>query len=150
MKGRTYKYMEDDPMYPFGFGMSYSEFSYGKAEVSSGVVSEESPVQLSVEVSNTGAVKSDEVVQLYVKDLKASVQVPNFQLAGVRRISLDPNETRKVTFQLSHNMFEMVNESGDRIVEPGDFKVFVGGSSPMKRSFELGAPKMAETMITVE
>ena len=150
MKGRTYKYMEDDPMYPFGFGMSYSEFSYGKAEVSSGVVSEESPVQLSVEVSNKGAVKSDEVVQLYVKDLKASVQVPNFQLAGVRRISLDPNETMKVTFQLSHNMFEMVNESGERIVEPGYFKVFVGGSSPMKRSFELGAPNMAETMITVE
>ena len=107
-------------------------------------------LSVTVNVTNSGKVQSEEVVQLYVSDLKASVDVPNFQLTTMKRISLNPGETKVVIFDLTPKAFEIVNNMGTRIIESGDFKIYVGGSSPMKRSFELGAPKMAESIITVK
>lgn len=150
MKGRTYKYMNVDPMYPFGFGLSYTTFTYGEAKVSSKRISKKDNLVVSVTVTNSGKVKSDEVVQLYVSDMVASVVVPNFQLANMKRITLEPGESTEVSFQLTPKTFEMVKNDGSRVIESGDFKIYVGGSSPMKRSFELGAPKMAEFIITVK
>lgn len=150
MKGRTYKYMNVDPMYPFGFGLSYTTFTYGEAKVSSKRISKKDNLVVSVTVTNSGKVKSDEVVQLYVSDMVASVVVPNFQLANMKRITLEPGESTEVSFQLTPKAFEIVKNDGSRVIESGDFKIYVGGSSPMKRSFELGAPKMAEFIITVE
>ncbi len=150
MKGRTYKYMNEDPLYPFGYGLSYTTFTYGEAKVSSNSISTKDNVSISVVVKNSGDMASDEVVQLYISDLEASVSVPNYQLQAVKRISLKPGESQKVTFEMTPKMFEIVDDDGNRIIEPGDFKVSVGGSSPMKRSFELGAPKMAEAVITVK
>lgn len=150
MKGRTYRYMEVDPMYPFGFGLTYASFSYSDAKISSKIISKKDEVTMSVKVTNTGKVKSDEVVQLYVSDLKASVVVPNFQLNNMKRITLKPGESKEVSFQLTSKAFEMVKNDGSKTIESGDFKIYVGGSSPMKRSFELGAPKMAEAIVTVK
>ena len=150
MKGRTYKYMNVDPMYPFGFGLSYTTFTYGEAKVSSKRISKKDNLVVSVTVTNSGTVKSDEVVQLYVSDMVASVVVPNFQLANMKRITLEPGESTEVSFQLTPKAFEMVKNDGSRVIESGDFKIYVGGSSPMKRSFELGAPKMAEFIVTVK
>ena len=150
MKGRTYKYMNVEPMYPFGFGLSYANFTYGEAKVASTKISKKDNLRVVVKVTNSGKVKSDEVVQLYVSDLVASVVVPNFQLTNVKRITLEPGETKEVIFDLTPKAFEMVKNDGSRIVESGDFKIYVGGSSPMKRSFELGAPKMAELIVTVK
>jgi len=150
MKGRTYKYMNVDPMYPFGFGLSYTNFTYGEAKVSAKRISKKDDLFVSVMVTNSGKVKSDEVVQLYVSDLVASVDVPNFQLANMKRITLEPGESTEVSFLLTPKVFEMIKNDGSRTIESGDFKIFVGGSSPMKRSFELGAPKMAEVVIAVK
>ena len=150
MKGRTYKYMNVDPMYPFGFGLSYTTFSYSDIKASSKNISKKEEVTITVKVTNTGKVKSEEVVQLYVSDLKASVDVPNFQLNAMKRIVLEPNESKEVSFQLTPKAFEMVKNDGSKIIESGDFKIYAGGSSPMKRSFELGAPQMAEVIINVK
>lgn len=150
MKGRTYKYMNEDPLYPFGFGLGYTHFSYGQLKANNNKISKKDTIVLSIRVTNSGKFKSDEVVQLYVSDLVASVTVPNFQLTDIKRISLEAGETKEVVFELSPKAFEIVKNDGSRTIESGDFKIYIGGSSPMKRSFELGAPKMAEMLITVK
>lgn len=150
MKGRTYKYMNQDPLYPFGFGLSYTTFKYSDIKASASSISKTESITLEVNVTNTGNVKSDEVVQVYISDLEASVVVPNSQLIKIKRISLDAGASQKLTFQLSPKDFEIINNDGSSILESGDFKVSIGGSSPMKRSFELGASQMAEKIITVK
>jgi beta-glucosidase len=147
MKGRTYRYMQKDPMYPFGFGLSYSEFGYEILGESVLEMEVGEKLTIEVEISNKGSLPGDEVVQLYISDLLASAYVPITTLRGFRRIHLEAGETKTVSFTVSEEMLEFINEDGLSVIEPGEFRISIGGSSPGSRSSELGAATHAEIML---
>ena len=149
MAGRTYRYATEEPLFPFGFGLSYSQFSYDSLQVSSSTMTKEESLTVSVKVCNTGRRDAEEVVQLYLSDLEASVAVPLYALKGFQRIALKAGENQTVTFSVTPDMMKLVNDSGEHILEPGKFKVTVGGSSPGKRSETLGAPVPVEAVFEV-
>lgn len=129
MEGRTYKYFRQDPLYPFGYGLSYTTFSYGKLTVPETVNINE-PVRITVEVKNTGDRDGDEVVQLYLTDEKASTPRPIRQLEGFERISLKAGETTTVEFVLQPRQLSLINKKDKCVLEPGWFTVSVGGEQP--------------------
>jgi len=129
MRGRTYRYFEGDPVFPFGHGLSYTTFEYSGLEVPDRVRASEE-VQVKVEVENTGPVAGEEVVQLYLTDVEASVPVPIRSLRGVQRIFLEPGERRSVTFTLEPRQLSLIDAGWERVVEPGVFEVSVGGKQP--------------------
>ncbi len=155
MAGRTYRYMTEEPFYPFGFGLSYTSFEYDSLELSPAALSTEQAatgegVEVRVEVTNRGPIAGDEVVQLYVSDLEASVAVPLASLAGFTRIHLKPGQSRTVELALPVKALELVDDAGRRVLEPGAFAVTVGGASPGARSLALGAPKPARARLVVQ
>lgn len=129
MDGRTYRYFRGDPLYPFGYGLSYTSFEYSNLRLSR-TAATGSDVRVTVDVRNTGAMIGDEVVQLYLTDKAASVPVPIRNLAGVSRITLKPGEKRTVNFTINARQMSLIDDNGKRIVEPGDFAVSVGGKQP--------------------
>ena len=130
MDGRTYRFFKEQPLYPFGHGLSYTTFKYSGLNISSARVSPTDNVTVSATVENTGKVEGDEVVQLYVTDLEASVRVPLRSLAGVERVHLKPGERRLVTFTLNPRQLAVITDDGRTVVEPGEFKVTIGGKQP--------------------
>jgi beta-glucosidase len=132
MRGRTYRYFRGTPLYPFGHGLSYTRFRYRDLRVP-GDVRAGDDVPVSVEVENAGDVPADEVVQLYVTDVEASVSTPVRSLAGFARISLDPRERRRISFTVPGRAFSLIDRSGRRVVEPGAFELSVGGKQPGQR-----------------
>ena len=129
MAGRTYRYFDGEPLYPFGFGLSYTSFAYSELKLPAKTVAGEK-VSVSVKVTNTGKVAGDEVVQLYVSDLKASTPRPIRQLEGYERIRLNPGESKVVRFELTPEQLSLINKQNLRVVEPGDFTIAVGGKQP--------------------
>ncbi|SFW77384.1 beta-glucosidase [Sinomicrobium oceani] len=129
MKGRTYRYFDKEPLYPFGYGLSYSRFTYDKLRVPS-EVDIRKPITVEVEVTNSGNMDGDEVVQLYVKDEKASTPCPVHQLAGFRRIHLRKGERRVVTFRIAPRQLALINKKDKLVVEPGWFTIYAGGEQP--------------------
>jgi beta-glucosidase len=129
MTNRTYRYFMGKPLYPFGFGLSYTTFTYANLAMSEPRIKKEQCLNVSVDVTNTGAKTGDEVVQLYVKDVQGSTQRPIRSLKGFRRISLCPGQTQTVRLTLRPEDLSMVNAEGKWVVEPGRFEVLVGASS---------------------
>ncbi|HAH26293.1 MAG TPA: glucan 1,4-alpha-glucosidase, partial [Prolixibacteraceae bacterium] len=129
MEGRTYRYFRQTPLYPFGFGLSYTKFAYSDlkmpAEAKMG-----DPIKVSAKVTNTGDRDGDEVVQLYLTDEKASSPRPIRQLEGFKRISLKKGESQNVEFILSPRALSMINNKDIQVVEPGWFTISVGGEQP--------------------
>jgi beta-glucosidase len=149
MVGRTYRYMTAEPLYPFGFGLSYSRFEYSDLKLDKTQLRRGEAVHAAVIVKNTGDVAGDEVVQLYLTDVEASVRTPISALKGFRRIRLEPKRQRKVAFTITPEMMSLVDESGDSRLEPGQFRITIGGCSPGKRGTDLGAPQPVEATFTV-
>jgi beta-glucosidase len=150
MKGRTYRYLEAEPLYPFGYGLSYTRFEYSDLKVSKPRITGEESVKVSATVTNSGTRTSDEVVQLYVKDLEASSVVPHHDLRAFERITLAPGESRTLDFTLTPRDLSLIDDRGKRVLEPGAFRITLGGSQPDARSVALSgqAPLAIEIEVT--
>jgi beta-glucosidase len=140
MAGRTYRYMTQEPLYPFGFGLSYSRFEYAELVLEKSAVRVGESLSLSVQVRNTGECAAAEVVQFYLSDLEASAPVPLQHLVGFERVFLQPGESRTLPFTLTSEMMSFFDEQGKLQLEAGGFRLEVGGCSPGKRGLELGVP----------
>ena len=129
MKGKTYRFFSQEPLYPFGYGLSFTTFSYSDLVIPQNIVAGEK-VKVSVTVSNTGKIEGDEVIQLYLTDEKASTPRPIRQLEGFSRITLKPGESRVLEFTLDPRQFSNINNKENRVIEPGYFTIAVGGKQP--------------------
>ena len=131
--------VENTPLYPFGYGLSYTTFKYSDLKVSQTSFKIGDDVKVSVTISNTGKIDGKEVVQLYIRDLVGSITRPVKELKGFELVQLKVGETKTINFTLNKETLGYYNNEGEFIVEPGDFKVFAGGSSitTLEADFEL-------------
>jgi len=134
---RGYLFDDKSPLFPFGYGLSYTRFDIGAPQLSTATIAADGAVQVSVKVKNTGARAGDEVVQLYVHDKVASVTQPVKQLRGFQRVTLAPGEERTVHFTLDRDDLSVWNTRMQRVVEPGEFEVMAGGNSAELKSTTL-------------
>lgn len=144
MEGRTYRYFRGEPLFPFGHGLSYTTFAYSDLRLSAKTIAPGETLTVSVEVQNVGQRAGDEVVQLYLSDVAASVPVSIRQLQGFKRIHLALGEKKQVTFTLTPRQLSLIDEEGRRVIEPGEFQVAVGGRQPRPEDL---ARKGAEVLI---
>ena len=121
--------VRNDPLYPFGYGLSYTTFEYGKPRLSGTTMNANGTLTLTVNVKNTGKYDADEVVQLYIHDVAASISRPVKELKGFERISLKAGESRDVNFTIDVDMLKFYTSDLQFVAEPGDFEVMVGGNS---------------------
>ncbi|MEM8926996.1 MAG: glycoside hydrolase family 3 C-terminal domain-containing protein [Bacteroidota bacterium] len=149
MQGRTYRYMEKEPMYPFGFGLGYSQFTYDDISLDDEKIKTKQQTTLRCTVTNTGAVAADEVVQFYVTDHESGFQKPLFSLRGTQRIHLEPGASETVSFAVTPEDLALVNDKGIAKVEKGQFTLYVGGNLPTARSVALGGSEAASIGLVV-
>ncbi|MBR5951980.1 MAG: glycoside hydrolase family 3 C-terminal domain-containing protein [Pseudobutyrivibrio sp.] len=137
MENRTYRYFKGTPLYPFGYGLGYSKIAYLFASIDKDKGAIGDTFKLKVDVKNTGKYTQHEAVQVYVTDLEASTRVPIRSLRKVKCLELEPGETKEVEFTLFARDFAIIDEKGKCIIEPGKFKISIGGQQPDDRSKEL-------------
>ena len=128
-RGDDYVDGTGQPLFPFGFGLSYTEFTYSALAIEPAVIGRSGTATIRCRVKNTGARAGDEVVQLYLHDELATVVRPVMSLAGFARVHLAPGEEREVSFQVGPERLRLLDQTMRWVVEPGDFRVMVGGSS---------------------
>jgi beta-glucosidase len=134
MANRTYRYFNGKPLYPFGYGLSYTKFSYSNLNIPNSAVAAGQPLGVDVTVANTGKVAGDEVVQLYLK-FPPVKGAPRVALRGFQRIHIEPGASQQVHFDLKPRDLGMVTEDGDPIIAQGDYAINIGGGQP-----DTGAP----------
>lgn len=125
----AYKDLQNSPRYPFGYGLSYTRFEYGRVKLSADTISQTQQLSASIQVSNTGSYEGEEVVQLYIQDVTASLVRPVRELKAFQKIKLAPGESRVVRFVITKKELSFYLEDLRFIAEPGQFNVFIGGSS---------------------
>jgi beta-glucosidase len=150
MQNRTYRYFKGEALYPFGFGLSYTKFTYGNLKLSKTKINKNESVDVGLMVTNSGKVAGDEVVQLYLTHKDGNANEPLYSLKGFKRINLKPGVSQKVNFTITPDMMKIVNGNGQSVINTGDIKISIAGSLPSKRSEELGAAKPATTILSVK
>jgi len=150
MNGRTYRYMTEEPLYPFGFGLSYSKFDYSELQLDKSTLPLGDSLNVSLTLTNCGESDAAEVAQVYLSDLHASTIVPLHHLIGFERVVLKAGESKTLKFTVTPEMMSFYNDDGKLTLEPGQFRLEVGGCSPSKRGQELGAPKPVTAVFEVK
>jgi len=128
-RGDDYLDMTGKPMFPFGYGLSYTTFHYSDLQFSKGVIGTDEKCVVSCTVKNTGDWSGDEVVQLYIRDELASVSRPMMELKGFKRVFIESGESKKIEFEITPDMLSMLNDQMQRVVEPGTFRIMIGASA---------------------
>ena len=147
MKGRTYRFIEEKPCYPFGYGLTYSECEVLSAECGSVIKAGEN-LEIKARIKNTGSFDTDEVLEAYIKDYSEDA-VPNFSLCGFRRVFLAKGEEKEIAITVPAKAFTAVNDDGERIYAGERFTLYVGTSAPDERSTELTGKKPLSMEITL-
>lgn len=150
MNGRTYRYMTEEPLYPFGFGLSYSKFDYSELQLDAPVLSLGDSLHVSVTLTNCGGSDAAEVVQCYLSDLHASSVVPLHRLIAFERVMLKAGENKALKFIITPQMMSFYDDDGRLTIELGQFRLEVGGCSPGNRGQDLGAPTPASTVFEIK
>jgi beta-glucosidase len=147
MEGRTYRYFKGEPLYPFGYGLSYTKFGYSHLSIPV-----EAPVgktvTVSVDVDNQGGLEGDEVVELYLRHPDTHGRTPIHALAGFERVHLKAGEKRTVRFDLNPRQLSVVRENGDRVEEPGKLEIFAGGGQPLAKAVSGGQVLQGGVLLT--
>lgn len=149
MKGHTYRYFEGEPLYPFGYGLSYTSFNYSGLLTNNSSTTKDS-IQIQIDVKNTGSCDGDEVVQLYLRHMDAPVPVPIHALQGFKRVHLNKGEIKTVTFRLGPLQLAVIDDNNQRVVLPGTIQLFLGGEQPDKKNLSQRKVLMKEIHITGE
>lgn len=143
MKNRTYRYMESEPLYPFGYGLTYGNVEVTEARVISPVTCQ-SDIEVEVEIENRGEWETGDVVQIYIKDMESPFAVPNYSLCSFLRVTLNPWQKKKVKLTVCHRAMDAVDFQGRRILDSSHFKLYIGTSQPDARSIQLTGKKPVE------
>lgn len=150
MENRTYKFFRETPLYPFGYGLSYTSFCYSSPSADKERIKAGEGVTVRAVVKNTGGAESDEMVQCYLRDEASEVRTPIRKLCGMKRIHLAPGEETAVSITIDPKQFGVILEDGSFSYEPGDFTVFLGGCQPDAYSVSLSGSEPVKIAITLE
>jgi beta-glucosidase len=148
MANRTYRYFKGETLYPFGFGLSYTNFKYSNLKLSKTSIKKNESVQIEVTVSNIGKYKGDEVVQLYITH-DGLENAPLSALKSFKRITLERGASQQINFNINSDLLTLIDTNGNSVFTPGKVKLIISGSSPGKRSEELGYSKV-EAVLTLK
>ncbi len=149
MEGRTYRYFRGEPLFPFGFGLSYARFRYSGLSLSAPAMRAGEKIQASFEIENCGSVEGIETVQLYLSGPEGFKGAPIASLRGVIQVSLKPGQRKRLSFTIDDSMLACVDDTGATRLMTGEFLVHIGSASPGKRSQELGAPEPLSARISL-
>ncbi len=149
MKNRTYKYIESKPLYPFGYGLSYSNFIYSNLSFTKTGFTKEDLIEFSVDITSDYSKVAREVVQVYFKNNDSQYIVPSFQLIDFKSLLIEHGKFKRVQFRIPVSRLSSFNSKGEKVLEPGNYTIYVGGSQPDERSLELTGVKPKRVEITL-
>jgi beta-glucosidase len=149
MKGRTYRYMTEKPLYPFGFGLSYTSFRFDEITLSAQSIAHNEVITADVTVTNTGKRNAEEVVQIYVVKDDRGADDPLCSLRAFRRVYIPAGKSATIEFELSAAAFETINAKGESTLVPGSYTVIAADAAPVLVATEKGAPSPVRTTIKV-
>lgn len=147
MKGRTYRYIEKDPLYPFGYGLSYNSYTYSNMTVSSDKLSIDEDLIVNVSVTNNGDKTGHEVIQSYLKACFADIQTPHWSLVSFEVVKLAPGETKSVQLHIKSDQLKIIDNEGNKVYMPGEYTIFIGGQQPDNVSEKLTGHKVLSKVI---